>query len=136
MQAESATTLSTRRDVTVITNPVVSIVLSVLLTIVLKSLIERPWLYPTARWKQTVGSIIVAAIGAGLFWLRKHYQTVYGISEVSLGVIGIWTILEKLQTAPDPPSWVALVASAYLIVRGLTNCEEGTNQIVAKGEMR
>jgi hypothetical protein len=132
MQAESATTSSTRREVTVITNPVVSIVLSVLLTIALKSLIERTWLYPTALWNgwwpRTIGTIVVAGIGAGLFWLRKRYQTLYGISEVSLGVAGIWAIFGKLQTAPDPPSWVALVAAAYLIVRGLTNCEEGTTR--------
>lgn len=139
MQAESGTTPSVQPEKTVISNPVVSIVLSVVLTIALKSLIEKPALYPTARWKQTVGTIVVAAIGAGLFWLRKRYQTVYGVTEVSLGVYGIWTFVEKLQTAGAPtwdaPTWVALGAAAYLIVRGLTNCEEGTSQIVAKRQI-
>lgn len=136
MRAESATTSSTRREVTVIVNPVASIVLTVLLTIVVKLLIERPSLFPTERWRQTIATIVVAGMGAGLFWLRKRQQIFYGTSEVILGVIGIWTIFEKLQKTPDPPSWVALIASAYLIVRGLTNCEEATTKVVVKGVSR
>lgn len=129
MGAELTTKSSTRRELILIANPVVSIILSVLLTIGLRVFVIRYWPDLTSLWsvwwRRTISTFVIALIGWRLFLFRKHYQWLYGISEISFAVAVIWISLEKVQTKQDPASWIAIVAAAYLVVRGLINCEEG-----------
>jgi hypothetical protein len=131
---ESATKSSGRRRI-FIANPVVSIIFSVLLTIALKVLIEKSWPYLTALWNVwwfiTIGTMVVALIGRGLFLFRKYYQMLYGASEVGFALAVISINLGKVQKETNAASWIAIVAAAYLIVRGFINLEEGKKKRVA-----
>jgi type II secretory pathway component PulF len=108
---------------------VVSIVLSILLTIVLRPLVEKAWPYLTSFWHlwwfRTVATIVISLSGGALFLFKKRFQTIYGWSEICFAVFVIGTGIERVQTAGDAVSWSAMVGGVYLIVRGLTNCDEG-----------
>jgi uncharacterized membrane protein len=135
MMTQQTANSSRRRGITFIANPVLSIILSVLLTIALKLLIERGPYQPDfwdVLWLRTIGTIAVALTGVGLFLFRKYNQLAYGASEVGSALAISWISLGRVQTANDAASWIAVVAAAYFIVRGLINCEEGKKQAVAK----
>ena len=138
MAAEPSTKSSRRRGITFITNPLLSIILSVLLTIALRLLIESTWPYLPGLWNvwwfRTIGTFIVALIGGGLFLFRKYHQVAYGLSEIGFALTVCWISIGRAQTAQDAASWIAVVAAAYFVVRGLTNYEEGKKKRVAENE--
>jgi hypothetical protein len=129
MMAQQTANSPGRRGITFISNPVLSIILSALLTIALKLLIERGWPYLPGFWNvlwlRTIGTVVVFGIGVGLFLFRKYNQLLYGGSEVGFGLALSWINIERAQTAKDAASWITVGAAAYFIVRGLTNWQEG-----------
>ncbi len=129
MTTESATKSSRLPGGNVINQPVVSITLSVLLTVVLKLLIERGWPHLTGLWhdwsRTVIGTVVISVIGAILFVFRKRFQAIYGLSEVGFAFFVISINLAKAQRQGDATSRIAVVGGAYLIVRGLTNYYEG-----------
>jgi hypothetical protein len=76
-------------------------------------------------WVTVIGTIVVLISGSGLFLFKKTYQALYGLAEVGFALAVGWTSMMRVQTIGDGASWIALVAAAYLIVRGLSNYEEG-----------
>jgi hypothetical protein len=82
----------------------------------------------SAGKRTLVGTVILVAVGTGLFWFRLMWRSTYGATEALVGVlVGI----QRLMSAPD--NWatdretfvVLLTASVYLIVRGLDNVHHG-----------
>lgn len=135
MEADSATKSSIQRRIILIDNPVVAIILSVLLTIALKALIVKTLPSLTRLWDDwwstTIGTIVIALIGWGLFRFRKKNQTLYGFTEIGFALAAIWINLGKLQEEANATSLIAVVAATYLIVRGFINWEEGKKKRVA-----
>jgi hypothetical protein len=129
MEADSTRKSSTQRKIVFIDNPVVSIILSVLFTIALKALVVKTLPSLTSLWDDwwstTIGTLVIALIGWGLFLFRKNNQTLYGFSEIGFAITAIWINLGKLQETPNATSLLAVVAATYLIVRGFINWEEG-----------
>jgi len=132
MRVELATKSFRRRALTLPNNPLVSIVLSVLLTIALRLLIEKA--LPNLRdfWYvfRRIGIFYVLLIGVGLYLFKKHYQRVFGVSEVLFALVISWIYIARAQILQDAASWIAVIAAAYLIVRGLTNYEDGKKQAI------
>jgi type II secretory pathway component PulF len=129
MTTDSATKSPEQRWRSVFAEPVVAIVLSILLTIALRLLLEKVWPYLSGLrhlwWFRTVATIVLSLSGGALFLFKKRFQTMYGWSETCFAVFVIGTGIERVQTAGDAASWSAMVGGVYLIVRGLTNCDEG-----------
>jgi len=118
------------RALTFTNNPLVSIVLSVLLTIALRLLSDFGYVW----WIRPVGTLFVFLVGVALYLFRKHYLRVFGISEVLFALIVGWISIARAQILQDAPSRIAVAAAAYLIVRGLTNYEEGKKKAIAQNE--
>jgi len=117
---------------------VVAIVLSILLTILLRLLLEKARPYLSGLWHlwwfRTVATVLVSIIGGALFLLKRRFQTVYGLSEIGFALVVIWSGIGRVQTSGDAASWIALVGGAYLIVRGLTNYDEGRKKRLKRSE--
>lgn len=116
-----------------ILHPLVIAVFSILASVIGEAFIHWIWPYLTSFlhvwWFRAVGTLTVLLIGWGLFRFKKHYQTVYGMAEIGFALTGGWASLGRVQIAQDISSWIAVIASAYLVVRGLTNYEEGKNKL-------
>jgi 2-polyprenyl-3-methyl-5-hydroxy-6-metoxy-1,4-benzoquinol methylase len=59
--------------------------------------------------------------GTGLFYLRKSKRKLYSILEIVFAMATIWVATIKLEVQGDLSVWLAIGASAYLMVRGLDN---------------
>jgi hypothetical protein len=89
------------------------------------------------RWLGTVvGAVIVAVVGLGLFLFRKYHQKIYGLAELGFALAVGWSSLRRAQTTSDLASWIAVLAAAYLIARGLLNYDEGRNKELAASATR
>ena len=129
MRADSATKSTRQRRRSVFTEPVVSIILSILLTIALKLLVEKAWPYLTGLWNvwwfTAFATLVVLLTGWFLFLFRRRFQVVYGLSEIGFASVVISSNIARAQTTGDAASLIAIVGGAYLTVRGLTNYDEG-----------
>ncbi len=76
-------------------------------------------------WLTLIGTIVVLLIGFGLFFFKKYYQKVYGLAEIGFALAVGWASVMKVQLTNDVASWASVIASAYLVVRGLSNYDEG-----------
>lgn len=85
-------------------------------------------------WLTLIGTVVISLIGFGLFLFRKYYQKFYGLAEIGFALAVGWTSIARAQTRGDAASWIAVLAAAYLIVRGLTNYEEGKRREVSKNK--
>jgi hypothetical protein len=72
-----------------------------------------------------IGTIVVLLIGLGLFLFKKHYQKIYGLAEIGFALAVGWTSITRAQSSSGVGSWTAVLAAAYLVVRGLSNYDEG-----------
>lgn len=116
-----------------------SVAVSAFVTLVLQQVIMRNAHYLTAFWDvwwfTMIGTIAVLLAGVGLFLFRKNYRMFYGLSEVGFAIAVGWISLARAQTVKDAASWIAVVAAAYLVIRGLDNYEGGRAE-AAKEENR
>jgi|SRR6185503_5137618 len=129
MRAESITR-RLRRALTFTNNPLVLIVWSVLLTVALRLLSDFGYVW----WIRPIGTLFVFLVGVALYLFRKHYQRVFGVSEVLFALTVTWVSIARAQILQDAASRIAVVAAAYLIVRGLANYEEGKKKAISQNE--
>jgi hypothetical protein len=117
-------------------NPTMSIVLSVLLTIALRLAVERHWSLLNGFWTvwevTIVGTLLVLLGGGLLHFFRKYDQTIYGMFEIMVGIATTASQIAKAQQDHYLASKIAVGVSAFLIVRGLSNIDEGRKQKLAK----
>jgi hypothetical protein len=59
--------------------------------------------------------------GFGLYYVRKHWRLQYALLEIAFAFTTAWVAMGRIHTQGDLGIWVALSASAYLVVRGLDN---------------
>ncbi len=76
-------------------------------------------------WFTLVGTIVVSLVGLGLFFFRKYRQREYGLIEIGFALAVGWSGMVKVQSTNDIAAWTTVVAAAYLVVRGLSNYDEG-----------
>lgn len=129
MRTESITQ-RLRRALTFTNNPPVLIVSSVLLTVALRLLSDFGYVW----WIRPIGTLFVFLVGVALYLFRKHYQRVFGVSEVIFALTVSWISIARAQILQDAASRIAVVAAAYLIVRGLTNYDEGKKKAITQNE--
>jgi hypothetical protein len=83
----------------------------------------------TLSWRATAASLLVLLIGASLFYFRLRFRTIYGTSEVLIGVgIAMQRVVgtPKGAVALTTDVFLALLsASIYLVVRGCDNIHRG-----------
>jgi len=77
------------------------------------------------RWFAMFGTTAVFVVGLGLFLIKKRYQRLYGLAEIGFGLSLSWSIMKSPEAVGSMASWVAVIATAYLVVRGLSNYAEG-----------
>lgn len=77
-------------------------------------------------WLTLVGTTVVFLIGLILFAFKKYYQKVYGLSEIGFALAVGWTSIMRAQSTADAASLLAILAAAYLMVRGLSNYDEAS----------
>ena len=84
----------------------------------LKGLLHLWWLTPD-------GTVVIFLVGLGLFFFKKYRQKMYGLGEIGFALAVGWSSMMQAQSTNDMTSWITLLASAYLVVRGLSNYDEG-----------
>ena len=62
--------------------------------------------------------------GVALFFLRERWRLLYAILEISFAVVTAGVAIGKVRTQGDLSVWVAVAASAYLVVRGMENVQK------------
>jgi 1,4-dihydroxy-2-naphthoate octaprenyltransferase len=134
MSADSTKESLRERAITFTSNPLVSIALSVLFTIVLRLLIKKAWPDVTDWWVRPIGTLYVLLAGVGLYRFRKYFQKHYGLAELGVAVLFSWISIGRAQILQDAGSKIAVVVAAYFIVRGLTNYYEGKEKAVAEND--
>lgn len=90
-------------------------------------------IFDVIRWvvSPTASTTIVAALtlgtGAALFALRLCFRSIYGLSEMLVGVlIACYRFASDAKATSDPNFYIAmLTAGVYLVVRGLDNVHQG-----------
>jgi len=119
------------RALTLINNPVLLMVLGVVLTVALRLLSDFGYVW----WVRPIGTLFVFLVGGGLYLIKKHYQRVFGVLEVVFALTVSWISIARAQILQDAASRIAVVAAAYLIVRGLTNYEDGKKQAMTENKL-
>ena len=79
-------------------------------------------------WVTLIGTALLLFIGIGLFFFKKLSQRLYGLAEVGFALAVGWASVVRARSTSDAASWLAVLASAYLIVRGLSNYQEGKEE--------
>jgi len=77
-------------------------------------------------------TVEVLVLGAVLFYVRLKVRAVYGVIEVAVGVlVAVVNVIDSPpKVLPTDPSFVLpmLTASVYLVVRGLDNVHQGSEE--------
>jgi hypothetical protein len=79
-----------------------------------------------------IGTGFIFMTGAGLHLFKTYYQRLYGLAEIGFALAVAWASIMRVQSAGDATSWLATVAGAYLIGRGLGNYAEGKKQDIER----
>lgn len=74
-------------------------------------------------WLTLFGTIVISCIGLGLFCFRKYFQKMYGLTEVAFALAFGWSSM-RVQFTGGSASWISILASAYLVVRRLSNFDQ------------
>lgn len=74
------------------------------------------------------GTVLVLLLGTGLFFLKKYYLKTYALAEIGFALSLVCTTIRRTPSIDDTAGLLAVFAAAYLVVRGLTNYEEGKKQ--------
>ncbi|WP_147439715.1 hypothetical protein [Corallococcus sp. CA049B] len=77
---------------------------------------------------QFAGTTILLACGGGLFVLRKWSQRTYALLELAIAAVTAYSSLKNLPQWQSVSSWVPIAGAIYLVVRGLTNLDEGNRK--------
>jgi hypothetical protein len=82
-------------------------------------------------WSYAMVSAGAIATGVFLFVFRRKFKSCYGLTETVVGVGMALHTLKRLSPLSDASNFLIafLTASVYLIVRGLTNIEEGLTKL-------
>lgn len=72
-----------------------------------------------------IGSLIV---GLGLYYFREQKRMYYALLEIAFGIVTGGIGILRVSTQGDLSVWLALSASAYLIVRGLDNLQKAREE--------
>jgi hypothetical protein len=81
-------------------------------------------------WINLIGVILIGALGALLYLFRKKKRTWYGIVEVSFALAYGWNAINKV-TKVGYVETISVVASIYLVVRGVDNYIKGREAAAA-----
>ena len=83
------------------------------------------WWLLNLRGATLVGTILVLLLGAALFYFKKHHQKFYGLAEIGFALAVSWSSIMRVQSISDATSWITVLAAGYLVVRGMSNYDEG-----------
>ena len=83
-------------------------------------------------WLTLIGTTLILMIGFGLFFFKKRNQRLYGLAEIGFALAVGWASIRGVRSTSEIASWLAVLAAAYLIVRGLDNYEEGRKRELPK----
>jgi hypothetical protein len=84
--------------------------------------IERDVGGPRFRWL-LVGCVL--GVGTVIHVFKRINQLWYGITEIIFGAATMYRVAETWpQGGTMATQWVAVIAGAYIVARGLNNCQE------------
>ncbi len=63
-------------------------------------------------------------VGIGLYVLRERRRMIYATLEIAFAVVTAALAVSKVKTQGDLGVWIAIAASAYLVVRGMENLQK------------
>ena len=74
-----------------------------------------------------MGTLLIALLGGLLFWFRTLRQTWYGVVEIAFALAYGWYAINKVTTVGYVET-LSVIASIYLIVRGIDNYLTGIEE--------
>jgi hypothetical protein len=72
---------------------------------------------------QLLVSLLLLAIGIGLFWLREKRRIVYGLMETCFAIVPVHQAVGV--AIGNREQWAIVVTALYVLVRGLDNIKTG-----------
>lgn len=102
----------------------VFVTLAAIVLVVLYGVVRGALQVPLKLWARVLATAVMCAVGFGLFRLRMWRLTYYALLEISVGVAVTWVAVSQVWEQ-GIAAWLALMTSAYLIVRGLDNLRNG-----------
>ena len=78
----------------------------------------------------SIGAIGSFMVGLGLYYFRERKRMYYSLLEIALGIVTGAIGILRVNTQGNLSVWLALSASAYLVVRGLDNLHTAREQEV------
>ena len=99
------------------------------LVVVLSPIVSGVYLFMNSGWMARVNIVVgIATVGGVLFLFRKYLRLTYGLSEVAFGVVSAWSITGHSTEPNQRLDLIALMGVLYLIVRGIDNCQAGSQE--------
>ena len=80
-----------------------------------------PKLPDTALQRVAVGMVLVAGLSAGMFWVKIRGLRVYAVVEIGFALCVAGQTLYGLGDFIEPVQSLSLLASVYLLIRGMDN---------------
>lgn len=103
------------------------LVAAVVIGLVLQFIVSRlPSLYVILLvyvgqfWLNLIGILGIFVVGVGLYWFRENHRMYYGALEITFALAYGWFAINKV-TAIGYVESISIIASVYLVVRGLDN---------------
>lgn len=72
-----------------------------------------------------IGAVGVFVAGTILYFFRQHKRLLYAVVEIAFAIVTGGIAMRNAGTQEDLSVWIALVAAAYLVVRGMDNLQQG-----------
>ncbi|HEV7745233.1 MAG TPA: hypothetical protein VGO56_09580 [Pyrinomonadaceae bacterium] len=109
--------------------PLLAIICGGLFYQALSFLFTTLWWLLNLRGVTLFGTILVLLLGAALFYFKKRHQKFYGLAEIGFALAVSWASITRVQSISDTTSWITVLAAGYLVVRGMSNYDEGRRLI-------
>lgn len=84
-------------------------------------------------WINLLGIIAILIIGVALYVVRQKRRVAYGLLEVGFAMAYGWYAINKVAHVGYVET-ISVIASVYLVVRGLDNITQGVNQMFGKAK--
>jgi hypothetical protein len=82
-------------------------------------------------WINLIGIIVIGIVGSLLYLLRERKRIWYGAIEVSFSLAYGWYAINKVASVGYVET-ISVIASIYLVVRGIDNVMEGRKKQLAE----
>ena len=88
------------------------------------ALVNRLKSLVAAKWFHLICVAAILILGVGFYFFRSRQPKLYGLAECAFALVTAWNAADS-ASALGQTNFLALIAAAYLMVRGITHFQQG-----------